>query len=330
MPKQLVKAKGSVGSGRGRTPAERTVEELIHDGVVVVDKPSGPTSHQVTSWVREIFGVEKASHGGTLDPRVTGVLPVGLGSAVRAMDALHYGTKAYVGVMRLHGNVDRRKVEAVFSEFTDEIFQTPPMRSAVKRELRSRRIHSLRLLEMEGRDVLFDVSCDAGTYIRSLAVDAGDALAVGAHLQDLRRTRAGELTEEHLVTLHDLKDAVEMHKKGDSSQLARMLRPKEVLLAQVPKVEVKDSAVEAVCHGASLALPGLVSVDEGVRKDDLVAVMTLSGEGVGLGTALMDAEEMLARSEGLAVDVSRVLMERGTYQKVWKSSKATSRDPRMT
>lgn len=322
MPKQLVKAKGAVGSGRGRTPAERTVEELIHDGVVVVDKPSGPTSHQVTSWVREIFGIEKASHGGTLDPRVTGVLPVGLGSAVRAMDALHYGTKAYVGVMRLHGNVDRRKVETVFAEFTDEIFQTPPMRSAVKRELRSRRIHSLRLLEMDGRDVLFDVSCDAGTYIRSLAVDMGDALAVGAHLQDLRRTRAGELTEEHMVTLHDIKDAVELHKKGDDSQLARMLRPKEVLLAQVPKVEAKDSAVEAVCHGASLALPGLVSVDEGVRKGDLVAVMTLSGEGVGLGTALMDAQEMLARSEGFAVDVSRVLMERGTYQKVWKSSKA--------
>ncbi len=322
MPKQLVKAKGAVGSGRGRTPAERTVEELIHDGVVAVDKPSGPTSHQVTSWVREIFGIEKASHGGTLDPRVTGVLPVGLGSAVRAMDALHYGTKAYVGVMRLHGNVDRRKVEAVFSEFTEEIFQTPPMRSAVKRELRSRRIHSLRLLEVDGRDVLFDVSCDAGTYIRSLAVDMGDALAVGAHLQDLRRTRAGALTEDGIVTLHDIKDAVELHKKGDGSQLARMLRPKEVLLAQVPKVEVKDSAVEAICHGASLALPGLVTVDEDVRKGGLVAVMSLSGEGVGLGHALMDAEEMIARSEGFAVEVSRVLMERGTYQKVWKSSKA--------
>ena len=324
MPKQLVKAKGAVGSGRGRAPAERTVEELIHDGVVVVDKPSGPTSHQVTSWVREIFGVEKAAHGGTLDPRVTGVRPVGLGAAVRAMDALHYGTKAYVGIMRLHGNVDRRKLDTVLSEFTDEIFQTPPMRSAVKRELRSRRIHSLKLLEITGRDVLFDVSCDAGTYIRSLAVDMGDALAVGAHLQDLRRTRAGVLTEDDIFTLHDIKDAVELHRQGDPSQLARMLRPKEVLLAQVPKVEVKDSAVEALCHGANLALPGLVTVDEGVRKGDLVAIMSLSGEGVGLGNALMDAEEMIARSEGFAVDTARVLMQKGTYEKVWGSSKTRS------
>lgn len=320
MPKQLVKAKGA--SGRGRRPEDRTVEELILNGVVVVDKPSGPTSHQITSWVREMFGVEKASHGGTLDPRVTGVLPVGLGSAVRAMDALHYGTKAYVGVMRMHGNVDQGRVEAAFKEFTDEIFQTPPMRSAVKRELRSRRIHSLRLLESSGRDLLFDVECDAGTYIRSLCVDLGDALAVGAHLQDLRRTRAGALTERDIVTLHDLKDAIEQHKQGDSAALMKVMRPTEVLLAQVPKVEVKDSAVEAVCHGAKLALPGLASVDEGIRKDDLLAVMTLSGEGVGLGSALMDAQEMIARSEGFAVDITRVLMQRGTYARVWKSSKA--------
>ena len=320
MPKQLVKAKSA--SGRGRRPADRTVEELVLNGVVVVDKPSGPTSHQITSWVREMFGVEKASHGGTLDPRVTGVLPIGLGSAVRAMDALHYGTKAYVGVMRMHGNVDQRRVEAAFKEFTDEIFQTPPMRSAVKRELRSRRIHSLRLLESSGRDLLFDVECDAGTYIRSLCVDLGDALAVGAHLQDLRRTRAGALTEGDIVTLHDLKDAIEQHRQGDSAALMKVMRPTEVLLAQVPKVEVKDSAVEAVCHGAKLALPGLASVDEGIRKDDLLALMTLSGEGVGLGTALMDAQEMIARSEGFAVDVTRVLMQRGTYARVWKSSKA--------
>ena len=318
MPKQLVKAKGA--SGRGRRPEDRTVEELVLNGVVVVDKPSGPTSHQITSWVREMFGVEKASHGGTLDPRVTGVLPIGLGSAVRAMDALHYGTKAYVGVMRMHGNVDQRRVEAAFKEFTDEIFQTPPMRSAVKRELRSRRIHSLRLLESSGRDLLFDVECDAGTYIRSLCVDLGDALAVGAHLQDLRRTRAGALTEGDIVTLHDLKDAIEQHRQGDSTALMKVMRPTEVLLAQVPKVEVKDSAVEAVCHGAKLALPGLASVDEGIRKDDLLALMTLSGEGVGLGHALMDADEIMKRAEGFAIDVSRVFMPPGTYAKGWTTS----------
>jgi len=323
MPKVLVKAKGAVGSGRGRRPDERSVTDLLADGVVVIDKPSGPTSHQVTSWVREMLGAGKAAHGGTLDPRVTGVLPVGLGTAVRAMDSLHYGTKAYVGVMRMHGNVDEKRLLTVFSEFTDDIFQTPPMKSAVKRELRSRRVHALRLLETSERDVLFDVECDAGTYIRSLCVDIGDAIAVGAHLQDLRRTRAGALTEDQAVTMHDLRDAYEAHKAGDSSQISKMLHPMEVLMAQIPKVEVKDSAVDAICHGASLAVPGVVTLDERVRAGGLVAVMTLSGQGVGLGHALMDAEEIVKRSEGFAVDVSRVFMQTGTYTKVWGGSKKT-------
>lgn len=315
----LVKSRKSTSSGR--RPEDRSVEELIQNGVVVVDKPSGPTSHQVTSWVCDIFGSNKAAHGGTLDPRVTGVLPVGLGGSVRAMDALHYGTKAYVGVMRMHGNVDHKRLEEMAKEFKDEIYQTPPMRSAVKREMRTRRIHTLALLEVSGREVLFKVDCDAGTYIRSLCVDLGDALAVGAHLQDLRRTRAGAITEEQAFSLHDIKDAVEEHRSGNNQHLRKMLHPKEILLAQIPKVEVKDSAVDAICHGANLAVPGVVAIDDSVAKGDLVAVMTLSGEAVGLGHALMPAEEMIKRQEGLAVDVSRVLMPAGTYASVWGGSR---------
>ena len=267
-----------------------------------------------------MVGAKKSAHGGTLDPRVTGVLPVGLGGAVRAMDALHYGTKAYVGVMRMHGNADRKRLEEIFKEFTDEIYQTPPMRSAVKRELRTRRITSLSLLETSERDVLFKVDCEAGTYIRSLCVDIGDAMALGAHLQDLRRTRAGVLTEDAAVSLHDLKDAYEEHKAGDSGPLRKMLRPKEVLLAQMPKIEIKDSAVDAICHGANLAVPGIVSLDERINKGGTVAIMTLSGEGVALGTSLMDSEEVMKRSEGFAVDVSRVFMPTGTYLRSWSSS----------
>lgn len=315
----LVKAKRALDSGTGKKPHERTVEELLKDGVVVIDKPSGPTSHQVTSWVGDILGASKSAHGGTLDPRVTGVLPVGVGAAVRAMDALHYGTKAYVGVMRMHGNVDHKRLQEVFKEFTGEILQTPPMRSAVKRERRTRTIESLKLLEVQARDVLFSVDCEAGTYIRSLCVDMGDALAIGAHLQDLRRTRAGALTEDIAVSLHDLKDAMTEYRSGDPAPLRKMLHPKEVLLEQIPKITVKDSAVDAVCHGANLAVPGIVTLDEGIQKGGSVAVMTLSGEGVGLGTALMDSDEIMKRSEGFAVDVSRVLMPRGTYTRMWTS-----------
>ncbi len=320
----LVKSKRPVSSGVGRRPEDRTVEELLKDGIVVIDKPAGPTSHQVTSWVGQMTGASKAAHGGTLDPRVTGVLPVGLGSAVRAMDALHYGTKAYVGVMKMHGSVDQKRLAEVFDEFTGEIFQTPPMRSAVKREMRTRIVESLKMLEVSDRDVLFMVDCEAGTYIRSLCVDMGDAIGVGAHLQDLRRTRAGVLTEDMAVSLHDLKDSLEEHRSGNSTHLKKMLLPKEMLLAQIPKVEVKDSAVDAICHGASLAAPGIVTIDETIRKGGTVAVMTLSGEGVGIGTALMDAEEMLKRKEGFAVDVSRVLMPVGTYMRVWGSSQKSA------
>ena len=316
----LVKSKRPVSSGQGRKPEERTADELLQDGVVVIDKPAGPTSHQVTSWVGEMLGNKKSAHGGTLDPRVTGVLPIGLGNAVRAMDALHYGTKAYVGVMRMHGSIERRRLEEVFKEFTDEIYQTPPMRSAVKREVRTRRIQSLNLKEVSGRDVLFDVVCDAGTYIRSLCVDIGDAVSVGAHLQDLRRTRAGALTEDDAVTLHDLRDAYEGFKNGDASAIRGMLKPKEVLLAQIPKIEIKDTAVDAICHGANLAIPGIVTLDENIAKGGTVAIMTLHGEGVGLGTALMDSQEIMKRQDGFAVDVSRVLMPTGTYTRMWSSS----------
>lgn len=318
----LLKSKRSSGTGRGRRPEDRTVDELLKDGVIVLDKPSGPTSHQVTSWVADILGASKAAHGGTLDPRVTGVLPVGIGPAVRAMDALHYGTKEYVGVMRMHGNFDRKRLEEVCKEFTDEIYQMPPVRSAVKREMRTRRVQALEILEISGRDVLFRVECEAGTYIRSLCVDIGDALAVGAHMQDLRRTRGGTLTEDMCVTLQDLKDAFELHKEGRSEQLRKMLHPKEVLIAHIPKIEIKDSAVDAVCHGAKLAVPGLVAIDERIRKGHFVAVMTMSGEGVALGTALMDAEEMMKRNDGFAVDISRVLMTPGTYARVWGGSQS--------
>ncbi|MGQ9588636.1 MAG: RNA-guided pseudouridylation complex pseudouridine synthase subunit Cbf5 [Thermoplasmata archaeon] len=317
----LIKSKRTISSGRGRAPKDRTVVELVQDGVVIVDKPAGPTSHQVTSWVAQMFGVSKAAHGGTLDPRVTGVLPIGLGNAVRAMDALHYGTKAYVGVMRMHGNVDRRRLEEVFEEFRGEIYQTPPMRSAVRREMRTRRIDSLRLLEASGRDVLFEVECQAGTYIRSLCVDVGDAVAVGAHLQDLRRTRAGTFTEDIAVSLHDLRDAVEDHRAGNDAALRKLLLPKETLLASLPKIEIKDSAVDAVCHGANLAVPGVVSLDERIKRGDPVTVMTMSGEGVALGIALMDSQEIMKRSEGFAVDISRVFMSPGTYMRVWGGSK---------
>ena len=306
-------------------PHSRPLAERMANGVVVIDKPMGPTSHQVTSWVRDMLGVSKAAHGGTLDPRVTGVLPVGVGVAVRAMDSLHHGTKEYVGVMKMHGNIDRVRLDEIVEEFTSEIVQTPPVRSAVKRAPRTRTIHSFDVIEVDGRNVLFKVECDSGTYVRSLCVDMGDALGIGAHLQDLRRTRAGSMVEDDAVTLHDLRDALEEHARGESDDLDRMLRPLEVVLEHLPSVEVKDSAVDAICHGADLAVPGIVSLDDSVVRDATVAIMTASGEGVGLGKALMGAKEIMSRSEGIAAKTIRVFMPTGTYEKGWTSTQAKDR-----
>ncbi len=317
---RLKKAKSPAVSGRGRMPEDRGIEELLRDGVVVIDKPMGPTSHQVTSWVRDMLGAAKAAHGGTLDPRVTGVLPVGVGVAVRAMDSLHYGTKEYVGVMKMHGDFDSQRLEEVFQEFVGEIIQTPPVRSAVKRAPRTREIHSLKLMEISGRNVLFRVDCDAGTYVRSLCVDIGDAIGIGGHLQDLRRTRAATIVEGQAVTLHDLKDALADRENGDSENLTRMFSPMEMLLKHMPTIEIKDSAVDAICHGADLAMPGIVALDDSIVKNATVAMLSMSGEGVGLGKALVGSKEMMASSQGFAVKTMRVFMPAGTYEKGWSTS----------
>ncbi len=303
----------------GKRPSQRTTQELMAEGVVVLDKPTGPTSHQVSAWVRQVAGVAKAAHGGTLDPRVTGVLAVALGDAVRALDALHEGDKEYVGVLRLHQDVTAELVLGMARRFTGEIYQTPPVRAAVKRERRTRTIHQLEVLEILGRDVLFRVRCEAGTYIRTLCVDMGDALGVGGHMQDLRRVRTASIGEADMVSLNEFRDAVVTWKEsGDEGLLRNCLRPTERLLEHLPYVVVKDTSVDALCHGANLAVPGIMEISEGIQPGGLLALYTRQGEGIALGRAMMASDEMYKAKSGVAVDVERVLMEPGSYPKLWR------------
>ena len=305
----------------GKRPEDRSVEELLNLGFINVDKPSGPTSHQVSAWVKLILGVEKAGHGGTLDPRVTGVLPVALNDSARALQALLVGDKEYVGVLHLHQDVERKKVEGMFSDFLGEIFQFPPVRSAVKREMRKRTIHELEILESEGRDWLFRVRCESGTYIRTLCKDIGEALGVGGQMKDLRRTRTASLTEKESHKLQDLKDAwIAWETDEDDGPLREVIQPMEVLLDHLPKIIIKDTAVDAICHGANLAVTGISGVDGTFAKGKLVGVMSKLGEGVALGKSLMASDKALSESRGLAVDTARVLMSPGTYPRLWKSS----------
>jgi H/ACA ribonucleoprotein complex subunit 4 len=192
--KRLMKTSATTNVHYGKPPVLRTVRELFHNGIIVLDKPAGPTSHQVVAWVKEMLELEKAGHGGTLDPAVTGVLPVALGDAARALQVLLVAGKEYVALMGLHKQVDEKKIREVCESFVGEISQMPPLRSAVKRVRRTREVYYLEILEIQGREVLFRVGCEAGTYIRTLCVDMGKKLGCGAQLMELRRTRVGNIT----------------------------------------------------------------------------------------------------------------------------------------
>jgi len=296
------------------------IEYLLNNGVVIIDKPAGPTSHEVAAWVRKILNVEKAGHSGTLDPAVTGILPVGLGNATRAMQALLPAGKEYVCVMEVHGPVAEDSISRILKEFTGKIYQRPPLRSSVKRVLRVREIYYNDLIEIRGRLVLFRVGCQAGTYIRKLCFDVGEALGVGAHMNALRRTRVGKIVEdERLCTLHDLKDAYEFWtEEKDETYLRRYLLPLERVLTHLPFIELRDSAVDAICHGADLAATGIVRLSSDIKKDDLLMMTTLKGELVAVGRAEESSETILKASSGIMVSTQRVLMERGRYPSLWK------------
>ncbi|MEM1697220.1 MAG: RNA-guided pseudouridylation complex pseudouridine synthase subunit Cbf5, partial [Thermofilaceae archaeon] len=233
-------------SSYGKRPEERSVEELLEFGAVNLDKPPGPSSHEIVAWLRRITGIEKIAHAGTLDPKVTGVLPILLNRSIKVVPFLLAEDKEYVGVMRLHGDADEDEVKRVVSMFKGPVYQRPPLRSAVKRALRVRRIYDVKVLEVAGRDVLFWMWCEAGTYIRKFCHDVGILLGVGAHMQELRRIRSGSLREEESVTLHDVADAFAAWREdGNEDYIRRAVIPVERVVEHLPRIVVRDSAVDA-------------------------------------------------------------------------------------
>jgi len=318
----LVKAEDTTNPRHGHKPSERPAEEYIRYGVINLDKPAGPTSHEVAAWLKKIMHLTRIGHGGTLDPKVTGVLPVTLEDSTKIVQALLHSGKEYVCVMKLHGDAEEEPVKKVLGEFENLIYQRPPLRASVKRQLRTRRVYYIDFLEKDGRNVLFKVGCEGGTYIRKLCYDIGEILGVGAHMQELRRSRAGPFVENSTdrVTLHDVAYwFAEWEEKKDEEILRKIIQPMEAALALIPKIVVRDSAVDALCHGANLTAPGILSVETGIEKGSMLAVFTLKGEAVTLAKALVSTEEILDLKHGTVATLQRVLMPRGTYPKVWKS-----------
>ncbi|HUK85316.1 MAG TPA: RNA-guided pseudouridylation complex pseudouridine synthase subunit Cbf5 [Candidatus Acidoferrum sp.] len=320
----LTKAEDSTDPKYGHLPAERPAMQYIQYGTINLDKPAGPTSHEVAAWVKRIMKVNAIGHGGTLDPKVTGILPITLEDSTKVVQAFLYSGKEYVCVMKLHKDAAEPQIKEVLGEFEDEIYQRPPLRSSVKRQLRTRRIYYIDYIETNGRNVLFKVGCEAGTYIRKLCFDIGEILGVGAHMQELRRTRSGSFTETSTtkVTLHDVAYWFgEWECKKDESILHKFIVPMENALVLLPKIIVRDSAVDALCHGANLTAPGVCQVESGIVKGSILAIFTLKGEAVALGKALVSSEQIMDLKHGEVAGLERVLMLRGTYPKVWKSGK---------
>ncbi len=314
MSEWLIKSDEEPIEGIGKRPEDRSVEELIKNGVAILDKWQGPTSHDVVATVKKIFGLSKTGHAGTLDPMVSGILPITLENACKVIPALQKLDKEYLGVMHLHKNVNEKKLKEVTKKFVGDVKQKPPVRSAVARRERTRKIYSFDILEINDNDVLFRVSCEAGTYIRVLCHQIGKEIG-GAHMAELRRTKAGPFTEEDAVKMQDLVDVYVFWKENGDEKIRSYVLPVEKAVEHLGKIVVKDSSIYSIVNGTPLYTTGICKIQSGIKKDDLVALMTLKNELVALAKANMSSDEMIHR-KGLAAKTDRVIMEKGIYPKM--------------
>lgn len=244
---------------------------------------------------------------------MTGVLPISLGKATKIMDALLKAGKEYICLMHIHKPIPQSTIHKSSKEFVGKIIQLPPLKSAVKRQLREREIYYLEILEIKNQDVLFKVGCQAGTYIRTLCLNLGKTLGTNAHMAQLIRTKAGPFNENEWCSLQDIKDAFTLYQEGNEKKLKKILKPVEFAVQHLPKIWIIDSAVDTLSHGANLSIPGISELESKIEKNDLVAVLTLKNELVALGTALITSEEIIKLEKGLAVKTTKVFMEPETY-----------------
>ncbi|KAG6411033.1 hypothetical protein SASPL_129107 [Salvia splendens] len=306
----------------GYSPLKRPLVEYIKYGIMNLDKPSNPSSHEVVAWIKRILRVEKTGHSGTLDPKVTGNLIVCIDRATRLVKSQQGAGKEYVCVARLHSKVPEvSKVARALETLTGAVFQRPPLISAVKRQLRIRTIYESKLLEYDADRhlVVFWISCEAGTYVRTMCVHLGLLLGVGSHMQELRRVRSGIMGEkDNMVTMHDVMDAQWMYDNfRDESYLRRVIMPLEKILTSYKRLVVKDSAVNAICYGAKLMIPGLLRFENDVEVGEEVVLMTTKGEAIALGIAEMTTAVMATCDHGTVAKIKRVVMDRDTYPRKW-------------
>ena len=307
----------------GCSPSKRDIREYIKAGVINLDKPSNPSSHEIVAWIKRMLRAEKTGHSGTLDPKVTGCLTVCIERATRLVKSQQGAGKEYVCVFKLNqpAQLSNKKIEKALEKLTGPCFQRPPLICAVKRQLRVRTIYELKLLEYDAERAMgvFWVSCEAGTYIRTLCEHLGLLLGTGGYMQELRRVRSGIHAEsDGLVTMHDVLDAQWLYDNfRDESYIRRVIKPLESLLTGHKRIMVKDSSVNAICYGAQILLPGVLRFDEGIERGEEIVIITTKGEAVCLAYAYMTSTTMKTCDHGIIAKIKRVLMERDLYPRKW-------------
>jgi len=233
---------------------EKSIQELLEFSIINTNKPAGMTSFDVVEKIKNIFGLRKASHFGTLDPMVTGVLPIALNRACKLTGFFIGHNKEYVGKMKIHKEISEEDLRGEMEKFLGKIMQKPPVRSRVKRVLRERDIKKFELINFDKEKKIAEFHSDvqAGTYIRKLVSDLGENIG-GAHMISLRRVRAGIFLEKDSVSLDEIERTFEYYKKGDENQLRKILIPADEAIKKIlPFVEVKKESVEKLLNGKPL------------------------------------------------------------------------------
>ena len=320
MTQHILDADASTNPSIGGEPDSRDVMERLASGFILLDKPAGPTSHQLASWARDMFGLERLGHGGTLDPFATGVLPLMAGKAMKLTKKILTHKKTYICVFRFATAPDETRLAEVMKQLTGRVYNVPPEVSAVKVQVRTRKIYTFENIEIKGNDMIARVYCEAGTYIRTIARDMGLLLDMKVQLKELRRENTGVFKLEDCITMQELADAIWLWKECDQPEaLLRVIHPIEKLLLDLPSATVKDSAAAALAHGAPLLRPGIINIKSDVKAGKQVMIETLKGEAVGIVTLTLSTNEIATINEGEVARPSMVLLDEGLYPRRWKS-----------
>ena len=305
-------------SNHGLNPEDLTIEQRLNSGFILLDKPPGPTSHQIASWVRDLLGLERLGHGGTLDPFATGVLPLMAGKSMKLTKGILKTDKTYIAVLKFAQETNIDSLNEVIDKLTGRIYNVPPEISAVKVQVRTRKIYKFELIENNSKQAIVRIFCEAGTYIRTIARDMGLLLGYNVELKELRRENSGRFNLTDCITLQEIADAVWLWKECDNSAaLEKIIHPTEKLLLDKPYIIVKDSAASALCHGAPLLRPGLIEVSDTLSSGLEVAAFTSKNEIVGIVKMSKGFTEISSESSGEIGKPVMILMEQERYPPQW-------------